>query len=72
MIWINLGKESHLAVACNVTNNGEVWIERMNGKSMRVYKGQPHEAAEVKEMIDYAVDQGVTKLDIDKQKQLTK
>lgn len=66
MIWINIGQESHLAIACNVTKSGEVWIERMNGKTMRVFKGTEQEALEVKEMIDYAVDNGVTKLDIKK------
>lgn len=62
MIWINNGDASYLAISCNTSKKGDkhsLWIERMNGSSIKVAEGTEQEVKEIKEAIDYSVTNGI-------------
>lgn len=66
MIWIVVGDESHQIISCNVHKwdneyaKLELWVTRPNGKNLKIKEGNKEEIMELKEAIDYAIENGET------------
>lgn len=69
MLWLITGKQSHQITACNiheVDGKYQVWVERSNGKSMKLKESHDLEEIEVyKKAIDFAVANGHKSLELD-------
>lgn len=60
MIWLVINNESHQIVSCNIHNSEkdvyELWVTRVNGKSLKIKEGTYEKIVEIKEAIDYAIE----------------
>ena len=62
MIWINTGNASYLAIAYNTSKKGDkdaLWIQRMDNTNIKVFEGTEGEVKELKEALDFAVENGI-------------
>lgn len=62
MLWLIMKDSSHQIISCNTHEREgvhEVWVERVNGKSMKVEEsGDAQLVADVREAIDFAIHNG--------------
>lgn len=62
MLWLIIENASHEIVACNtIEREGkyQIWVERANGKSLKVRESEnAEEIEEVKDAIDFAIENG--------------
>lgn len=62
MLWLIIGDSSHEIISCNTYNKEgvyQVWVERPNGKTMKIGESKdPNEAKEIKDAIDFAIEHG--------------
>lgn len=60
MIWLVINNESLQIVSCNIHNSKEdvyeLWVTRVNGKNLKIKEGTYGKVAEIKEAIDYAIE----------------
>ena len=68
MIWIKLKEASYEITSTNIGENKgkhELWVERSNGKTMKIYSSDNRDAvAEVRDMIDFAVEKNIRTVDL--------
>ena len=62
MLWLIIGNNSHEIISCNTCERDgkhQVWVERVNGKTLKVGEGEnKQEITDIKEAIDFAIQTG--------------
>lgn len=62
MLWLIVEEKSLEIIACNTAfqdGKHQVWVERPNGKTMKIHEStNKEEALEVREAIDFAIEHG--------------
>lgn len=62
MLWLIIGNSSHEIISCNTffkDGKHQIWVERANGKTLKVNESEnKEEIMEIKEAIDYAIQEG--------------
>lgn len=62
MLWLVMDEASHEIKSCNTCEKDglfQVWVERANGKSLKVNESSVREEVEViKDAIDWAIQEG--------------
>ena len=69
MLWLVNKESSHEIISCNIHDEAgvhQLWVTRPNGKSIKIRENEDRAiVAEVKECIDYAIENKESALRLD-------